>query len=194
MAKQKLYYQVIREELKISRCSSELQDVEDMSWRLCASSSESQCRVSTKEKPREDPSEFTVEDTNKLLWWWQHSGKQQMTLAKDNVEKSKVFKNMAAHLEEKFTPTAVNNRFNYIKRKYKQSLTHNQKSSNNPSSIQYASQCEEAFYKDRDVNPIGVIDSEEIETRTPEKRSRSRLSKYQEEKLKIKREALQSKI
>jgi len=47
-------------------------------------------------------SQFTVEDTNKLLWWWQHSGKQQMTLAKDNVEKSKVFKNMAAHLEEKY--------------------------------------------------------------------------------------------
>ncbi|KAF6037605.1 hypothetical protein EB796_004088 [Bugula neritina] len=150
--------------------------------------------VSTKEKPGEDPSEFTVEDTNKLLWWWQHSGKQQMTLAKNNVEKSKVFKNMAAHLEEKFTLTAVKNRFNYIKRKYKQSLTHNQKSGNNPSSFQYASQCEEAFYKDRDVNPIGVIDSEEIETRTPEKRSRSRISKYQEEKLKIKREALQSKI
>ena len=56
----------------------------------------------------------------------------------------------------------------------------------------FMEECFEAFANDRDIIPIGVIDSS-IDAQTVTPRSRDRLTKYQLEKQKIKREELLSR-
>ncbi len=56
----------------------------------------------------------------------------------------------------------------------------------------FMEECSEAFADDRDIIPIGVIDSS-IDAQTVTPRSRERLTKYQQEKLKIKRDELESR-